>query len=766
MRKGVHPTYPVQFCDVEKTEKSMAVYTHFQRVSGRTNLEDGPQVTVHFSSPMPDVIRVRLTHFEGQIEKGPFFELNETPDAPVSMQEDEQSVSLCAGRLQARVSKTGDWRVDFLGDGKVITSSMAKAMAILQTDEGGHYMRDQLNLGVGECVYGLGERFTPFVKNGQAVDMWHEDGGTCSEIAYKNIPFYVTNRGYGVFVNHPEEVSFEVASEMVERVSFSVPGQTLEYFVIYGPTLKEVIQKYTALTGRPALPPAWSFGLWLSTSYKPRYDEETVSQIVKGMEDRDLPVHVFHYDALWMHEFKLVNLHWDERWFPDPKGMLQRLRERGLHFCVWINSYVAQRSELFREGVENGYFVKRPDGSVWQWDRWQAGMALVDFTNPAACRWFGGKLRALLEMGVDSIKTDFGERIPTEDVVYFDGSDPVKMHNYYTYLYNKTVFGVLEEFYGKGNAIVFARSATSGGQKFPVHWGGDSTATFESMAETLRGGLSLGFAGFGFWSHDIGGFENLVATADVYKRWCAFGLLSSHSRLHGSDQYKVPWLFDEEAVDVLRFFTKLKCRLMPYLFAAACEAHEKGIPMLRAMPMEFPEDPACDALDRQYMLGENLLVAPVFSSSGQVDYYLPAGRWIDFLSGRAVEGGRWVREQHSFMSLPLMARPNSIVPVGKVDHRPDYDYADGVTFHVFEPQDGAALTSTLHNLQGEAGMTLGVQRSGQKLTIRTVGAEKPWSVLLRGAASVTSVSGGTSAVGEQGVNLTPAAGSNEMVVEL
>jgi alpha-D-xyloside xylohydrolase len=257
-----------------------------------------------------------------------------------------------------------------------------------------------------------------------------------------------------------------------------------------------------------------------------------------------------------------------------------------------------------------------------------------------------------------------GERIPS-DVVYHDGSDPVRMHNYYPLLYSRCVFEVLEECLaegedGKGQACVFARSASTrmwgGGQRFLVHWGGDSTATFESMAESLRGGLSLCTSGFGFWSHDIGRFEQTAAhtergAADVYKRWCAFGLLSSHSRLHGSSSYRVPWLFDEAgttdptASDVLRFFTKLKCCLMPYLYGAAVEAHETGVPVMRAMPIEFPGDPACDTLDRQYMLGERLLVAPVFSPDGTVDDYLPAGRWTNFPSGEVGEGGRRLQSQ-------------------------------------------------------------------------------------------------------------------------
>ncbi len=246
-------------------------------------------------------------------------------------------------------------------------------------------------------------------------------------------------------------------------------------------------------------------------------------------------------------------------------------------------------------------------------------------------------------MGVDCFKTDFGERIP-DDAVYHDGSDPKLMHNYYTYLYNKTVFELLEDFHGKGNALVFARSATGGSQKFPVHWGGDCDATFESMAEDLRGGLSFCLSGPAFWSHDIGGF-NGTAHAAVYKRWIAFGLLSTHSRLHGSGSYRVPWLFDEESVEVMRHFTRLKNRLFPYLFAAAQDAHEHGWPVMRAMLLEFPDDPSCRHLDRQYMLGDALLVAPIFRQDDIAEYYLPAGKWTSLQTGNVTEGGQWRREK-------------------------------------------------------------------------------------------------------------------------
>ena len=268
------------------------------------------------------------------------------------------------------------------------------------------------------------------------------------------------------------------------------------------------------------------------------------------------------------------------------------------------------------------------------------------------------------------------------------------MHNYYTFLYNRMVFELLEREKGTGNAILFARSATAGGQQFPVHWGGDNSASYVSMEETLRAGLSMSHSGFGYWSHDISGFEQ-TAPADVYKRWAAFGLLLSHSRLHGSTSYRVPWMFDDESVEVVRFFTKLKCRLMPYLYQMAAEAHENGIPMMRPMMMEFPGDPACEYLDRQYMLGDRLLVAPVFRKNGQVDFYLPEGDWYSFFTGECVKGGSWRTETHGFMSLPLYVRGGTVLPLGACDCRTDYDYQQDVEFRVYGLKNGDSYTLSI-----------------------------------------------------------------------
>ena len=762
-RENMNVNYAAEAYDTETGNDSVTVYAPYQHVSNRGMTLAGPLLSVTFSSPMADVIRVKVCHYKGVSDKGPHFQINANGNTSVEILEDEKSITLKSGKAGVRIGK-GNWAVDFMSGDQVVTGSGWRCLAYIIDENNIPYMREQLSLDVGECVYGLGERFTPFVKNGQEVDIWNADGGTSSELSYKSIPFYLTNRGYGVLVNNTGKVSYEIASENVSQVQFSVPGESLEYYVIMGPTPKEVLEKYTALTGRPALPPAWSFGLWLTTSFVTQYNEETVTSFIEGMADRDLSLHVFHFDCFWMKEYHWTNLEWDKSQFPEPQSMLKRLKDKGLKICVWMNPYIAQRSKMFDEGMEKGYLIKKPNGDVYQVDTWQPGMGFVDFTNPEACKWFAGHLRNLLDMGVDSFKTDFGERIPT-DCVYFDGSDPVGMHNYYTLLYNQVVFNVLKEKFGEGNALVFARSATVGGQQFPVHWGGDCTAKYSSMAESLRGGLSLCMSGFGFWSHDISGFEH-TATPDLYKRWSAFGLLSTHSRLHGNVSYRVPWLFDDEAVDVLRFFVKLKCRLMPYLFNKACEASDKGIPMMRAMVLEYPDDPACLYLDRQYMLGESLLVAPVFSEDGMVSYYLPEGNWTNLLSGKRIAGGAWRREKHDYFSLPLMVRENSIVAMGKYDTRPDYDYSDGVEFHIFELYDGARAGTTVFNLAGKPELTVEAVREGKTIRFDLTGAPKAWFIVLRGIESVEAVSGGTFEKTGEGVKIIPASGVKQLVITL
>jgi alpha-D-xyloside xylohydrolase len=737
VKKGIQPLYATEYGSHILDGKKLTVYVPTKKIASRADALNYAALTVELTSPMENVIHIAASHFQGAPEKGPILPVK-NDDPQVCILDEEDFLTFASGDTRAVIcKKPGQWEIRYYYKDRLLTGTGWRNLACMQDEtHAQNYMVEQLSLGVGENVYGLGERFTPFVKNGQTVEMWNGDGGTASELSYKNVPFYLTNRNYGVLVDDMGDVAFEIGSEKVENVQFSVKGEKLAYYILGGESPKGVVQQYAKLTGMPALPPAWSFGLWLTTSFTTDYDEATTLHFIQGMEERHIPLRVFHFDCYWMRGSHWCDFVWDPDTFPDPEGIIRRYHERGLKICVWLNSYVAQQSHLFQEGKGKGYFLKKTDGTVWQSDLWQPGMAIVDFTNPAAKKWYQDQLRRLARMGVDSFKSDFGERIPVKDICYFDGSDPVKMHNYYTVLYNQAVFEVLEEEKGKGNACLFARSTFAGGQKYPVHWGGDSSASYPSMAETLRGGLSLSCAAYGFWSHDIGGFEN-TATPDLYKRWCQFGLLSSHSRLHGSTSYRVPWAFDEEACDVLRQMVELKCSLMPYLYRMAAISHETGTPMLRPMFLEFPDDPACLPLDRQYMLGDNLLVAPIFSETGEVEYYLPAGRWINLITGEGTEGG-WHKEKHGYTSLPLMVRPNTILAMGANNQRPDYAYADDVTLYLSEFDDGAQATAEIPNLDGHTAMTARAVRDGNHITVKVEGGHI-WQVKLLGkrAAKIT-----------------------------
>lgn len=449
-------------------------------------------------------------------------------------------------------------------------------------------------------------------------------------------------------------------------------------------------------------------------------------KFINGMAERHIPLDVFHFDCFWQRDFEWSNLTWNNDEFPDPEGLIKEIHDKGIKVCVWINPYIAQKSEMFKEGKANGYLVKRTDGNVWQWDLWQAGNGFIDFTNPAAVKWFQAKLKALLDMGVDCFKADFGERIPMDDAVYFDGSDPKREHNFYTYQYNKAVFDVIAKERGIDQAVVFARSATVGSQQLPVHWGGDCLSTFKSMSDTLHGGLSFLSSGFGFWSHDIGGFEDGpdTPTADLYKRWTQFGLLSSHSRYHGSDVYRVPWNFDDEAVENTRKYVDLKLSLMPYLYTQAAHSAAFGNPLMRPMWFEFGADYNTHTIANQYMFGSQILVAPVFNPEGNVHFYLPAGKWTSIVqdgeSYDIPEGGKWLTKHYDELNLPVLVRDNTILVKHEKPAHADYDYTKDVDIHLYDMHEGTTTISVVDNHGKDAG-SVTVKRNGNQFSVTTKG---------------------------------------------
>lgn len=724
---------PMEAYDAQKDGNSLKVFAPFKRVLSRGDQLNLGATTITLTSPIENVIGVKLEHFDSE-DHGPSFKINNL-NPKVDIQVKDKLASLESGDLKVSLPLNDDFLMKFTANNRLVTESVQKAQGVIYNrDKKLSYMREQLSMDIDEKIYGLGERFGNFVKNGQSIDTWNQDGGTGSEQAYKNIPFYLSSNGYGVFVDEPQKVSFEVASENVDRVQFSTEGQSLQYYVIYGPTSKEVLHRYTQLTGKINLPPAWSFGLWLSTSFTTDYSEKTVLKFIDGMKEHNIPLDVFHFDCFWQKGFEWCTLAWDKDQFPDPEGLLKRIHERGVKVCVWLNPYIAQKSPLFKEAKEKGYLIKRQNGDVWQWDLWQAGNGFIDFTNPAAKKWYQDKLKELLDMGVDCFKTDFGERIPVDDVQFYDGSNPQQEHNYYTLQYNQAVYDIIAEVKGKKEAVVFARSATVGSQSYPVHWGGDCLSNYNSMRDTLRGGLSFLVSGFGFWSHDIGGFEDGDdrPTPDLYKRWTQFGLLSSHSRYHGSNVYRVPWNFDQEAVENTRRYVNLKLSLMPYLYTQAAYDAKFGNPLMRPMFLEFGDDPNVSDLATQYMFGSQILVAPIFNNQGKAHFYLPGGKWTSLLDNKVYQSpksGEWLNEKFDELSLPILVRENTILVRNEKAVHAEYDYTKDVDIHLYQIKEGIVSTNIVSS-KGLEAASIRVQKDDQQIKVSTVGIKGKVKVYL------------------------------------
>ncbi len=688
-QEGFSLNYPSTVYDYKFENNVLTIYAPFVEVHHRGNTLDGGMLTGEISI-FDDNVHFNFVH-KNQFKKSKFNPIRNFEET--SVVENEDSIVLSNKNTSVTVYKS-NFRIEVTNlDGHII-SIPERSFGYMTHENGKTYMTSATKLSVAEKVYGFGEKFTNYIKNGQSIEVWHEDGGTASEQTYKSIPYFVTSNNYGVFVDHAEKVEFEVGSEAVGKCQFAVEGEVLRFDVLTGNNLSEVTKKFSKLGGDIPKVPEWSYGLWLSTSFTTEYNEETVLEFIDGMDKRDIPFEVFHFDCFWMKEYEWMNFQWNPDFFPDPEGLLKKIHDRNKKVCVWINPYIGQKSPAFKECFEGGYFVGGKDNLPWQWDRWQAGMGLVDFTNPEAKSWYKEKLRALVKMGVDSFKTDFGERIPvpsryyeTDVINYFDCSSPEEMHNYYTYLYNEAVFEVLVEEFGEGEACLFARSGTFAQGTLPVHWGGDCLSNYESMAESLRGGLSLALSGYAYWSHDIGGFE-AGCTPDIYMRWSQFGLLSSHSRYHGNSEYKVPWFYGEEAVLVSQKFSMLKNSLMPYIKTMQDEATSLGLPMIRPMILDFSNDKTCLDLDLQYMFGSKLLVAPIFNDKSIAEYYLPTGfRWFNILTKEIYDGGNWINEEHSYETLPLLLKEGEALVFSNNKTRSKFNVDEGFELLIFNVVD-------------------------------------------------------------------------------
>jgi len=504
------------------------------------------------------------------------------------------------------------------------------------------------SLSPGEKLFGCGESFQSFNKRGQKVVLWTDDAnGTQNETMYKPVPFYMSSRGYGVFMHTSSPVTCDFGQYFNGANAMMIGDESLDLFLFIGEP-KDILDAYTDLTGKAEMPPLWSFGFWMSRiTY---FSQEEGLAVADKLRVHRIPADVLHFDTGWFETDWRCDYVFSPTRFPDPEGMIRELREKGIRTCLWQLPYFVPENALFDEIIDKGLYVRNPKGNLPYED------AVLDFSNPRTVEWYQGKIRNLLELGVAAIKVDFGEAAPANGI-YASGKTGFYEHNLYPLRYNKAVADVTRDVHGKG--FIWARSTWAGSQRYPVHWGGDPANTNTAMSATLRGGLSMGVSGFSFWSHDIGGFVQ-AAPEDLYRRWTPFGMLTSHVRSHGAPPTE-PWEYGEDFLSAFRNAVEMRYSLMPYIYAQARECSSNGWPMLRALFVEFPRDPGSWLVDDQYMFGSDLLVAPLFEEAGSRDVYLPEGMWIDYQTGRKYSSG-WHRIGSGEIPVVLLVRDGAAIP--------------------------------------------------------------------------------------------------------
>ena len=598
---------------------------------------------------------------------------------------------------------------------------------------------ETLLLDPEDHFYGGGERFGRLDLVGRSVRIWNRNPyGARSELAYKNLPVIVGSRGYGLFVDVPSAVDLHLGSRSNRAYTLQADGDELDYYLIAG-TPKEIVTAYTELTGRPAVPPEWAFGLWASTCFV-QFTEASVLEVARRLRAEGIPCDVFHLDSFWQRAYMWCDFEWDTARIPDPRRLLAELHREGFHNCLWINPYVSLQSALYKEGAAHGYFLRRPDGSVYHpivWSqRTERGMglcAIVDFTNPAAAAWYRAKLTEQLELGADSFKPDFAEEIPA-DAVFANGLTGAEMHNPYPLLFQKEVFDATRA--RADRVVAWSRSAAPGVQRYPGHWSGDPECTFLDLANTLRGGLAASLSGLAYWSHDMGGFWG-DPTPELFVRWSQCGFLSALSRFHGATP-REPWRYGDEALRIFRQYARLRSRLVPYLLSYGWEASADGVPLMRPMVMEFPDDPAGYAFDLQYCLGRELLVSPVVRADGMVTTYLPRGKWTDWWTGAVHEGPTTISRRVPLEELPLYVRDESLVVLGPARSHVAERAADPLTVEAF------VTNEAVFTWRGDAGtVVLRCGRRGNQVTFEANATPATFVLRLRhGFAAATVLADG------------------------
>ncbi len=623
----------------------------------------------------PNILRIRYAEEDGVPEnRTPMLQEELEPGEPATIIDATEVVTVKTACLEWRIEKNPFRMVAIGPDGRVVTEIGGREKNFfgnwdslntgLIHNDGQFLATENFSIAPGEGIYGFGEKFLRLEKTGQTVDLNTDDAlGVMTPRSYKNVPFFVTTAGYGVFFNHSSRMTFWVGSRNAADIQVAIDDPFLDYFFIAG-NLKDVLQGYTALTGRPETPPDWTFGYWQSKiSYK---SAEEVLSIVREMREHKVPCDVVHLDTHWFKEDWFCDLEFDKERFPDPEGFFRDLRDLGVRVSLWQLPYIPEGSAYFDEIKAVDGFVKTVDGEIYDVKTcftpgFRGIVGIIDFTNPQATAVFKARIRHLLELGASVIKTDFGEFAPL-DGVYHDRTPGSRMHNLYPLLYNKAAFEVTKATTGEG--AVWARSAWAGSQRYPLHWGGDNSPNFHNIIPQLAGGLSLGLSGFPFWSQDIGGF---CGTTDdlLLIRWMQFGMFLSHSRIHGYGDREL-YKFSAEALEHCRAVIQLRYRLMPYILGSARMAASRSLPMACALVIEYQDDPTTWGIGDQYLFGESFLVAPVFNADGNRRIYFPEGEWTCWWTG-ALEGGRrWISSTSPLSSIPLYVREGSIVPMQEV----------------------------------------------------------------------------------------------------
>ena len=531
-----------------------------------------------------------------------------------------------------------------------------------------------------EKIFGTGESFTRLNKRGQKINAFTRDGmGVQSALMYKPIPFFLSSNGYGMFVHTSAPVTFDFGQSYDAHNTIYSADDELDLFVFLGEP-KDILNEYTNLTGKPEMPPLWSFGFWMSRiTYK---SEAEVRDVAAKLRQYKIPADVIHLDTGWFETDWRSNYEFSKTRFQNPQKMISDLKDQGFKVSLWQYTYFTPKNELYKEIVEKDYAVKNESGKMPFED------AVLDMSNPAAVKWYQGKLEKLLKMGVGAIKVDFGEGAPINGQ-YFSGKSGLFEHNLYPLRYNKAVAEITKQ--TTGDSIIWARSAWAGSQRYPLHWGGDAENTDSAMAAELRGGLSFGLSGFTFWSHDVGGFVD-KAPRDLYRRWMAFGVLTSHTRSHGAPP-REPWEYDEALTEDFRRALNLRYSLMPYIYAQAKDSAAKGFPMLRMLFFEFPTDETSWMIEDEYMFGSNLLVAPLLETGKNArKVYLPGGKWFDYQTGKIYEGGKWHEIAAGEIPVILLVKDHTVLPFVKpAQNTSEIDWND-VELKVFSTDNSPVST--------------------------------------------------------------------------